>query len=73
MSSRMLRSEIRSEIFDLPVPSRHGKEIRKKLERDYSLRACTVLPVPEMHLLRPRAIALPGVPPCMQAKRYWRQ
>ncbi|CAA6674315.1 unnamed protein product [Spirodela intermedia] len=34
MSSRMLRSGIRSEIFDLPVPSRHGKE-RQKLERHY--------------------------------------
>ncbi|KAK8574539.1 hypothetical protein V6N12_062229 [Hibiscus sabdariffa] len=27
--TRMLRSEIRSEIFDLPVPSRHGKERQK--------------------------------------------
>lgn len=34
----MLRSEIQSEIFDLPVPSRHGKE-RQKKERNYSLRA----------------------------------
>ncbi|KAL8267774.1 hypothetical protein R6Q59_001572 [Mikania micrantha] len=33
---RMLRSEIRSEIFDLPVPSRHGKE-RQKEERNDSL------------------------------------
>jgi hypothetical protein len=30
MSSRMLRSGIRSEILDLPVPSHHGKEIRKR-------------------------------------------
>lgn len=57
MSSRMLRSEIRSEIFDLPVPSRHGKE-RQKEEIDYSLRACQ--PVPEMHLLRPRETSMPA-------------
>lgn len=58
----MLRSEIRSEIFDLPVPSRHGKE-RQKEEIDYSLRACPIPPVPEMHLLRPREILLcqPGI------------
>lgn len=52
MSSRMLRSEIRSEIFDLPVPSRHGKE-RQKEERNDSLFSCPIPPVPEMHLLRP--------------------
>ena len=28
----MLRSGIRSEILDLPVPSRHGKEERNKKE-----------------------------------------
>nr|GEZ70800.1 hypothetical protein [Tanacetum cinerariifolium] len=50
---RMLRSEIRSEIFDLPVPSRHGKE-RQKEERNYSLFSCPIPQVPEMHLLRPR-------------------
>lgn len=49
MSSRMLRSEIRSEIFDLPVPSRHGKK-KKKEERDYSLRAC---PAPPLKLRKP--------------------
>ena len=60
MSSRMLRSEIRSEIFDLPVPSRHGKE-RQKEERNYSLFSCPIPPVPEMHLLRPREILIePG-------------
>lgn len=56
MSSRMLRSGIRSEILDLPVPSRHGKErFCSKKERDYSPRACPVPPVLKMHLLRPRA------------------
>lgn len=49
----MLRSEIRSEIFDLPVPSRHGKE-RQKEERNYSLFSCPIPAVPEMHLLPPR-------------------
>ncbi|GJU38579.1 DNA polymerase-like protein [Tanacetum coccineum] len=39
----MLRSEIRSEIFDLPVPSRHGKE-RQKEERNYSLFSCPIPP-----------------------------
>lgn len=57
MSSRMLRSEIRSEIFDLPVPSRHGKE-RQKEERNDSLFSCPIPPVPEMHLLRPREILI---------------
>ncbi|KAI3479121.1 hypothetical protein L1887_58883 [Cichorium endivia] len=58
----MLRSEIRSEIFDLPVPSRHGKE-RQKEERNYSLFSCPIPPVPEMHLLRPRERLLcqPGI------------
>lgn len=62
MSSRMLRSEIRSEIFDLPVPSRHGKE-RQKEERNYYLFSCPIPPVPEMHLLRPRERLLcqPGI------------
>lgn len=56
----MLRSEIRSEIFDLPVPSRHGKE-RQKEERNDSLFSCPIPPVPEMHLLRPREILIePG-------------
>ncbi|GKA34209.1 hypothetical protein Tco_0720638 [Tanacetum coccineum] len=50
---RMLRFEIRSENFDLTVPSRHGKE-RNKEERNYSLFSCPIPPVPEMHLLRPR-------------------
>ena len=54
MSSRMLRSGIRSEILDLPLPCRHGKE-RQKEERDYSPSACPVPPVLKMHLLRPRA------------------
>jgi hypothetical protein len=53
----MLRSEIRSEIFDLPVPSRHGKE-RQKEERNDSLFSCPIPPVPEMHLLRPREILI---------------
>lgn len=57
MSSRMLRSGIRSEIFDLPVPSRHGKE-RQKSERDYSPGACPVPPVLKMHLLRRKRLAL---------------
>ncbi|CAA6666469.1 unnamed protein product [Spirodela intermedia] len=69
MSSRMLRSGIRSESFDLPVPCRHGKE-RQKLERDYSPGACPVPAVLKIHLLRRFYLALP---PCMQAKRYWRQ
>jgi hypothetical protein len=43
----MLRSEIQSEIFDLPVPSRHGKE-RQKEERNYSLFSCPIPPVPEI-------------------------
>lgn len=62
----MLRSEIRSEILDLPVPSRHGKD-KKKEERNYSLRACPIPPVPEMHLLRPRKRLLcqPGITPLL--------
>jgi hypothetical protein len=56
----MLRSEIRSEIFDLPVPSRHGEE-RQKEERNYSLFSCPIPPVPEMHLLRPaRETSMPA-------------
>ena len=34
MSSRMLRSGIRSEILDLPVPSRHGKEKQKDKQKE---------------------------------------
>nr|GEY18453.1 hypothetical protein [Tanacetum cinerariifolium] len=49
----MLRSKIRSEIFDLPVPSHHGKE-RQKEERNYSFFSYPIPPVPEMHLLRSR-------------------
>ncbi|GJZ01872.1 hypothetical protein Tco_0519833 [Tanacetum coccineum] len=60
--SMMLRSEIQSEIFDLPVPSHHGKE-RQKEERNYSLFSCPIPPVPKMHLLRPRKRLLcqPGI------------
>lgn len=40
-----------------------GKKGRNKKEIDYSLRACSILPVPEMHLLRPRERLLcqPGI------------
>nr|QGW48455.1 hypothetical protein [Raphanus sativus] len=68
MSSRMLRSKIRSKIFDLPFPSRHGKE-RQKSERDDSLRSCPIPLVPEMHLLRrpfhpsPPPLTLAWTPP----------
>lgn len=59
MSSRMLRSEIRSEIFDLPVPSRHGKE-RQKEERNYSLFSllslCSNLYGNESHMLVEKGI-----------------
>lgn len=56
MSSRMLRSKIQSEILDLPVPSRHGKErcLRNKKEI-IPLERRPVPPVLKMHLLRPRA------------------
>ena len=72
MSSRMLRSEFWSEILDLPVPSRHGKErclknkkeiIPLELVQYYQYSKC--ISFARAHL--------PGLPPCMQAKRYWWQ